>query len=241
MPQEPQIGIEPMTASLSEAARITEVVVFPQRNHVRASTQPRRIARNLRTKVSPKRPAAFAVGAMIETGEIWLAVYGTGGRYQVSDLGNVRSFCEDGTFRSVPARLCSQGYFRCSISIHGKSERRFLHRLVAEAFIGALPEGMETRHLDGNRENNAASNLRYGTHKENEADRERHGTVLRGEVHGSAKLTAADVAEILRGTDRSPASARRFGVSDRTIRRIRAGHSWKHQQATMATETAAVA
>src|SRR5690606_11217835 len=56
----------------------------------------------------------------------------------------------------------------------GKSYR--VHRLVMEAFVGPLPEGMEVRHLDDDPDNNALSNLVYGTRSENLEDRVRLGT-----------------------------------------------------------------
>jgi hypothetical protein len=52
---------------------------------------------------------------------------------------------------------------------------RYVHSLVAEAFIGPRPIGLEVRHLDGDSTNNAVDNLRYGTHAENMQDRVKHG------------------------------------------------------------------
>lgn len=50
-----------------------------------------------------------------------------------------------------------------------------IHRLLLEAFVGPCPEGMETRHLDGNRQNNDLSNLAWGTRSENRRDTTKHG------------------------------------------------------------------
>ncbi|WP_221625413.1 HNH endonuclease [Homoserinimonas aerilata] len=49
-----------------------------------------------------------------------------------------------------------------------------VHRLVAFAFIGA-PTGPVVRHLDGNPDNNAVTNLAFGTVAENNRDTIRHG------------------------------------------------------------------
>ena len=51
--------------------------------------------------------------------------------------------------------------------------------LVAFAFIGPRPDGNVVRHLDGNKDNNRADNLAYGTHQDN-ADDDRRLGVRRG-------------------------------------------------------------
>lgn len=55
-----------------------------------------------------------------------------------------------------------------------------VHQLILEAFVGQRPDGRECRHLDGNPLNNCASNLCWGTHKENQQDRAVHGTGNQG-------------------------------------------------------------
>lgn len=80
------------------------------------------------------------------------------------------------------AFLHPNGY-RCVWLRWHKSQRavtRLVHRLVLETFAGPCPPDMECRHLDGNRSNNALSNLRWGTKLENEADKDRHGKRPRG-------------------------------------------------------------
>jgi hypothetical protein len=51
----------------------------------------------------------------------------------------------------------------------------FVHQAVAAAFLGARPDGLVVRHLDGNPSNNSLMNLRYGTSAENAYDRIAHG------------------------------------------------------------------
>lgn len=55
--------------------------------------------------------------------------------------------------------------------------------------------------------------------------------MLRGEQVPQSKLTEADIPEIraaLAAGTAARAIARRFGVSDRAIRRIRDGATWSH-------------
>lgn len=75
----------------------------------------------------------------------------------------------------------------------GKWVTRYVHQLVCEAFHGPRPPGLMTRHLDGDPLNNHASNLKWGTQIENEADKDRHGRRPINEGHKRAKLTVAQV------------------------------------------------
>ena len=60
------------------------------------------------------------------------------------------------------------GYWRVNLYKKGKPHRTpFVHVLVAEAFIGPKPEGMEVSHLDENRSNCMLENLAYVSHLEN--------------------------------------------------------------------------
>lgn len=76
----------------------------------------------------------------------------------------------------------------------GKS--KLIHRLVLEAFVGPCPEGLETCHNDGDFTNNKLENLRWDTHKENCADRIKHGTAARGETHGKARFTEEGIKSL---------------------------------------------
>jgi hypothetical protein len=71
--------------------------------------------------------------------------------------------------------LTPKGYLRLNLRRDGRYWGRHVHVLVAEAFHGLRPEGLQVRHLDGVKTNNAARNLRYGTPAENAQDAVRHG------------------------------------------------------------------
>lgn len=54
-----------------------------------------------------------------------------------------------------------------------------VHNVICTAFHGPMPEDKQlVRHLDGNKLNNHADNLRYGTYKDNAEDAVRHGSFL---------------------------------------------------------------
>jgi hypothetical protein len=122
---------------------------------------------------------------MNDTPERWLPIPGHEGRYDVSDQGNVRSWVPyNGT--SVPRTLATElnkhGYLRAVLYGDCRKISKRVHQLVMLAFVGPRPEGLETRHLDGNKLNNILTNLVYGTSSENRFDTVRHGTFNNGRV-----------------------------------------------------------
>lgn len=106
----------------------------------------------------------------------WRPAPGFGGRYEVSDTGRVRSVRTGRLL--TDARVDGGGYPIVALyaTPTAKPHQIKTHRLVALAFLGEPPAGMEVRHLDGNPANNVIANLAYGTHSENMRDKVRHGT-----------------------------------------------------------------
>lgn len=108
----------------------------------------------------------------------WKAVVGYEGIYEVSDAGVVRSIarmdklgrCKQGVVLS--AHKDSKG--RLSVGLQGKTFR--VSKLVAEAFLGPKPEGLECCHNNGKPSDNRASNLRWDTRSSNTKDAVAHGT-----------------------------------------------------------------
>lgn len=110
--------------------------------------------------------------------EEWRDVPGFEGRYQVSDLGRVRSLpnrvrlvVHSGTVctRLSPGRLLRPGRTKSghvTVAI-GKGNSRLVHQLVLEAFVGPCPEGHEVLHGNHTPADNRLLNLRYGTRGEN--------------------------------------------------------------------------
>jgi hypothetical protein len=105
--------------------------------------------------------------------ELWKDIPGFEERYQVSSLGSVRSFARYKDGRLLKPGKASHGYYTVSF---GRNNSKTVHSLVALAFIGPCPKGMEILHIDGTRTNNALSNLRYGTRTDNILDAIKHGS-----------------------------------------------------------------
>jgi lambda repressor-like predicted transcriptional regulator len=168
----------------------------------------------------------------------WVDVPGWEGLYEVSNAGLIRS--KD---RFVPAkggavalrkgralRLVEKtnGYLCVTLANGLRRPQLSVHKIVARAFIGECPLGLHVLHGDGNKRNNAAKNLRYGTPSENLADTERHGRRPKGETHPMATLTADAVRDIRKSTQSGRELAAAFGVSPGHISQVRRGKVWRH-------------
>ena len=113
----------------------------------------------------------------METNEVWLAVAGYEGAYEVSDLGRVRSLPGGQRHGKVlkPGRL-GRGYLCVSLCVNGVVHRVYIHHIVAAAFIGPRPEGMDVCHGPTGFTDNRAVNLRYDTRHANMRDSIADGT-----------------------------------------------------------------
>lgn len=95
-------------------------------------------------------------------------------RYLVTSDGRVFSTKSGKQLR--PGRS-SNGYLTVAFWQAGqkRSQSFCVQYLVAAAFLGVQPNEAQVLHNDGSRENNDASNLRYGTQSDNLHDITRHG------------------------------------------------------------------
>ncbi len=89
-------------------------------------------------------------------------------------------------------------YLAIMLWTEDKQKYIFAHRLVLIAFSGPRPDGMESRHLDGNRQNNSVENLAWGDKREQWQDRRRHGYSHCGTGNPNSKLSDDTVREIRR-------------------------------------------
>lgn len=95
--------------------------------------------------------------------EIWKAVVGFEGLYEVSNLGKVRSLHWYGGDKIVERALVDRpdGYKSICLSKNGKSKIHLIHRLVAEAFLPKIEGKDFVNHKDENRSNNTVDNLEW--------------------------------------------------------------------------------
>lgn len=150
--------------------------------------------------------------------------------YEVSDLGRVRrATAGAGTYpgRILALHANRLGYWRVGLTLNGKRRTADVHRLVANAFLGKPPtEKHIAAHWDGNASNSAVTNLRWATHKENTADRVRHGTDNWGARYPGRKVGDAVIGAIRASTKSYRAIAAEYGVSAATVSDVKNGKRW---------------
>lgn len=100
------------------------------------------------------------------TKEIWKDIKGYEGLYQVSNLGNVRSY-HSGEWRLLTNVINRRGYKQYLLYKNGKRKNMRGNRLVAEAFIPNPDNLPFVNHKDENPLNCSLSNLEWCTYKYN--------------------------------------------------------------------------
>lgn len=157
--------------------------------------------------------------------ELWKPIPGHVGEYEVSNTGRVRSVARmvrrdpyppfKVAGRILAVTLDGDGYSKVAL---GRKSQRKIHRLVAEAFIenpGKLPE---VDHIDTNKQNCAASNLRWCTRRENA-----HFRHVSGGTSCETKITSLDIAALRDDVTKGMPilhAAKKYGVSRVHVRRL---------------------
>lgn len=167
-------------------------------------------------------------------GEIWRDIPDYEGIYQVSNFGRVkRILLTRGSYVNKIMRMAPNhyGYPRVSLCVKNIPKQKLVHRLVAAAFLGPCPEGMEVNHKDGDKLNARVDNLEYVTARQNIQHALTTGLTPLGSKRKQTKLSEDDVREIRRLRQKGWLQreiAAHFGLHRRTVGEILQGLYWKH-------------
>jgi hypothetical protein len=151
------------------------------------------------------------------------------GYYVVSENGEIfktvcRS-CNSKCFMKVKFCMDRGGYTRLKFNYEGKRYQILVHRVVYSFFNGEIPDGMQINHIDGDKKNNALSNLELVTPRENTL----HAIYVTKKkkcfgLENLKRLKPVDISKVLYYRKRSGFTikrlAERFDVSKSQIRRI---------------------
>jgi hypothetical protein len=166
-----------------------------------------------------------------ETEEIWAEIQGTDGRYSISSLGRLRSNWADIPQKNLRKRMRIEkqkilkpvihttGYLRASL---GRQSSKYIHRLVAQAFVPNPENLAQVDHIDGIRTNNSASNLRWVSPRDNSIfGGERHGWISQKIANAKRRIHEARRSEyqsLVEAGYSYRKIAKMFGTSHTSIR-----------------------
>jgi hypothetical protein len=163
--------------------------------------------------------------------ENWKNVVGYEGRYQVSDLGNIKSMPKPRCskvkiLKNIPLKA---GYLTVDLGNGQKIKRYLVHRLVATAFIENPLNKEQVNHIDGNKSNNNVCNLEWNTRSENQLHSIKTGLrSAKGEKNSQSKLTNDIVIEIYNNNSKYKVIANKYNVSKSLICGIKNNKLWTH-------------
>lgn len=170
---------------------------------------------------------------MKESEEIWKAIEGYEGIYEVSNLGRVRSLdrtiyirnrwgdvqprCYKG--RILKQSLDSKGYPVVHLQVEGVGKIARVHQMVVIAFVSGWFDGAVVNHKDEDKTNNHVSNLEWVTFADNlnygtarQRSTEGHGNsrpVEQIDLYGNITNSYPSIEECARQTEKSPRSINR--------------------------------
>jgi len=164
------------------------------------------------------------------------------GLYEITDTGQVYSMPRKGSKGGLRLPYKDKaGYYRIGLCKDGRQKTCLVHQLVAATFIGENTDSFLVCHKDGNPDNNAVSNLYYGTKSDNSKDAVKHGTHnflkanydgdhLAGEDCTWSKLDEGTVRYIkqMKGQKTCRNLAKELNISYANVSAIWCGRSWRH-------------
>ena len=157
-------------------------------------------------------------------------------KFKISNFGRVIN-CKNQDKEFLKKETFIHGYSYISVKQkeNGKHTGRYVHKLLAQHFIEKEnEEQIYVLHLNYDKKDNALSNLKWATKREKELHQFKNPVYIESRKNQKTnyKLTAGKVKiikkQLKNNRTRITMIAKRFGVSDMQIHRIKTGENWGH-------------
>jgi hypothetical protein len=160
--------------------------------------------------------------------EVWKDIPGLEGRYQASNFGGIRS-CIDGRIRVRKTAANRQGYIVLPIKdAQGKYFTKYVHRLIALAFIPNPVRLKDVNHKNGIKSDNRIENLEWCSRQYNV--RHAYDTGLNKPLSGfdnpNNKLDKEQIISIFNDNRTTDQICDAFKISTALVIQIKNGSAW---------------
>lgn len=151
------------------------------------------------------------------------------GLYDISRCGQVYSIVRGIILKPG---INMRGYLQVNLQNGGIIKRVTVHMLVMESFVGPCPHGYDINHKDGNKLNNALSNIEYATRSKNHRHAFANGLKNQtGSLNNNTTLNETKVKDIRKRAEDGETQqsiADDYGLSRSTIGLIVSRVNWGH-------------
>lgn len=157
-------------------------------------------------------------------------------KFRISNYGRIIKYSKDK--QVLKKKTYTNGYEAISLrqKLNNKTTNRYVHKLVAQHFLEKENEDqVYVIHLNYDKKDNTVNNLKWATKREKELHQFNNPNweaVVKKKSRNIGKLTEGKVKIIKRqlknNRTRITMIAKRFGVSDMQIHRIKSGENWSH-------------
>lgn len=160
--------------------------------------------------------------------EIWRGITGWE-NYYISNLGRIKSLKWDKKGRIRKSSISNCGYLMIILRDKPRFKNVLIHRIVAQEFTPNPENKRCVNHINGDKNDNRASNLEWVTHKENVKHAVDNGlNIFKGEDNPNAILKKREVLFIRNSTLPSKVLAEMFKVSQPTISSVKTRYNWNY-------------
>ena len=129
--------------------------------------------------------------------EVWKDIVGYEGKYQVSNMGRVKSlnYHRSGKEQLLRPQGTRLGYLQIMLCKGGGCKLHYIHRLVLMTFNPNPDiENLEVNHIDEDKTNNCLSNLEWCTRGYNNTYNDRHKKIAEKNTNGKCSIPIVQLA-----------------------------------------------